>query len=67
MDFGFGLLDFLGLDLDVWIWTFGFLRIWIRFDRDTKMFNLPASLVLIRRADLFLRRLVIFCRFLDPG
>ena len=23
-------LDFLGLDQDFWIWTFGFLRIWIR-------------------------------------
>ena len=42
-----------------------FFRIWIRFDRDTKMFNLAPLLFLIRPRDVFLRRLVRFNRFSD--
>ena len=70
LDFlGFGLpgiwifLDSLGLDQDVGSGLF--FRIWIRFDRDTKMFNFAPLLFLIRPRDVFLRRLVRFNRFSD--
>ena len=60
-------MNFLGLDKDFQdLDFFGlFFRIWIRFDRDTKMFNFAPLLFLFRRADLFLRCLVCFCRFSD--
>ena len=49
------------MDLDF----LAFFRIWIRFDRDTKMFNFAPLLVLIRSSVVSLRRLVIFYRFSD--
>ena len=55
------LLAFLGLDQDLDLDFF--VRIWIRFDRDTKMFNFAPPLFLLRPLDLFLRRLVRFNRF----
>jgi hypothetical protein len=50
-----GLLDFLGLDQDVW--TFGFLR--IALDRDVKMHNPAAVRYDISQVAAFVRRLVI--------
>src|SRR3954454_17426407 len=44
-------------------WIRTFFRIWIRFDRDTKMFKFAALSFLIRLLVLFLRRLVTFAGF----
>ena len=40
-----------------------FFRIWIRFDRDTKMFKFAPLSFLIRSPVVFLRRLVVYDRF----